>query len=368
PMISTWPSAQSPEQDVQTCAQPRVGCVRISALRVRSMPDSPVVYAGRPAPGPASPGSFDAIFATQAAGLVLLAAFATWKITGRTLRPVEAIRARLVEINGTDLGSRVPEPPGDDEIARLAQTVNSTLGRLERAQKRMEQALDQQRQFASDASHELRTPLAGLRMQLEEGQLYPDETSVQDVLDRALNEVDRLQAITTDLLLLARVGVCSPGARETVDLAELAEVEVSRRMDRLPPRLCLERGATVDVVRTQISRLLGNLLDNAQRHAKSTVAIDVRRVGDHAELSVADDGAGITEADRERIFERFTRLDAARSRDVGGTGLGLAIARDIACAHRGTLHVEDSAIGGARFVLRLPLVPPGGPPRSTGPS
>jgi signal transduction histidine kinase len=364
PLSVVWPGPQAPEQDVQTCERPPVGCVRLSAYRVWPALNSPVVYAGRPAPGATSPGTFDAIFATQAIGLIIIAAFATWKITGRTLRPVEAIRAELAAINGDDLGSRVPEPPGHDEIARLAGTVNSTLRRLERAKGRVEKALDQQRQFAADASHELRTPLAGLRMQLEEAQLYPDEVSVHDVLDHALNDVDRLQAITTDLLLLARVGATTPSALERVDLAELAEVDVSRRMDGIEVRLGLEGGVMVDVVRAQISRVLSNLLDNAQRHARRTVQIEVRRDGDHAELAVSDDGAGVTEADRERIFERFSRLDAARSRDTGGTGLGLAIARDIACAHNGTLSVGDSPLGGARFVLRLPLADPRGPSKA----
>ncbi|MBC6471402.1 sensor histidine kinase, partial [Actinomadura alba] len=266
---------------------------------------------------------------------------------------MEAIRAELAAISGHDLGSRVPEPPGRDEIAALARTVNGTLGRLERAQGRLERALEQQRQFASDASHELRTPLAGLRMQLEEAQLYPDETSAREVLDSALGAVDRLQALTTDLLLLTRVGT-TPGALERVDLAELAAVEASRRMER-PVGLALERAVMVEVVRAQISRVLANLLDNAQRHAKSAIRVQVRGQGEHAELSVDDDGTGIAETDRERIFERFTRLDAARSRDSGGTGLGLAIAKGIAHAHNGTLHVEDSPMGGARFILRLPL-------------
>jgi signal transduction histidine kinase len=358
PMSTVMPTPQTPQQDLQSCGQRRVGCVRISALRIRSSPDSPVVYAGRPGPGVTSTGDFDALFATQGAGLILVAALATWKITGRTLRPVEAIRAELAAINGNDLSNRVPEPPGRDEIARLARTINSTLARLEGAKTQMERALGRQRQFASDASHELRTPIAGLRMQLEEAQLYPDEIDMQDVLARALKDVDRLQAITTDLLLLARVGTNPHRVLEKVDLAELTRTEIACRTDRLPVRFHLEPGAMVDAVRTQISRVLANLLDNAQQHAQRTVHVELRHAGDRVELAVADDGAGIAETDRERIFERFTRLDAARSRDTGGTGLGLAIARDIASAHNGTLHVEDSPTGGARFILRLPLACP----------
>jgi signal transduction histidine kinase len=361
PLSRAWPSPASPEQDVQTCALPRVGCVRISAQRVDATPDSPVVYAGRRAPGKVSPRVFDAIFATQAAALIALAALATWKITGRTLRPVGVIQAELNAINGSNLDSRVPEPPGNDEIAQLARTVNGTLGRLEHAQRRAEQALERQRQFTSDASHELRTPLAGLRVQLEEAHLYPDATSLPDLLERALNDIDRLEAITTDLLLLTRVGVNTANALERMDLAELAETEIARRADRLPTGYDLESGVVVDAVHAQISRVLANLLDNAQRHARRTVRVQVGRHGHHAELAVADDGPGVAEPDRERIFERFTRCDTARDRDTGGTGLGLAIARDIAVAHKGSLHVEDSPSGGARFVLRVPLAGAGDP-------
>ncbi|MBC6461084.1 sensor histidine kinase [Actinomadura sp. HBU206391] len=358
PMSRVWPSPAAPEQDVQTCALPRVGCVRISAQRVRAAPDSPVVYAGRPAPGKISPGVFDAIFAAQAAALLALAALATWKITGRTLRPVVAIRTELDAINGRDLGSRVPEPPGHDEIAQLARTVNSTLGRVEHAHRQVEQALGQQRQFTSDASHELRTPLAGLRMRLEEARLYPGETSMDDMLEHALNDVDRLEAITTDLLLLTRVAATTPAALEKVDLAELVEAEISLRADRLPTQLDLQSGVVVDAVPAQISRVLANLVDNAQRHAEHAVHVQVRCHRQHAELTVTDDGSGIAEPDRQRIFQRFARCDTARDRDAGGTGLGLAIAHDIATAHNGTLHVEESPTCGARFVLRLPLTGP----------
>jgi signal transduction histidine kinase len=217
-------------------------------------------------------------------------------------------------------------------------------------------ALDQQRKFTSDASHELRTPLAGLRAELEEAQLHPDQTDLPDLLTRALRDVDRLQAIISDLLLLAQLEATSPEGQETLDLAELVEDELSRRKDRYEVVLRLEPCVIVNAVRIQIGRVLTNVLDNAQRHARKTVHIEVRRAGGNAELTVADDGEGIAVPDRERIFDRFTRLDAARSRDSGGTGLGLAIARDIAEAHHGTLQVGDSTLGGACFALRLHLV------------
>ncbi|WP_417765087.1 sensor histidine kinase [Sphaerisporangium dianthi] len=141
-----------------------------------------------------------------------------------------------------------------------------------------------------------------------------------------------------------------------MDLTTLVETVAARWAESYEVRLDLEAAVTVTAASWQIARLLANLLDNALRHATRRLEVDLRRAGDHVELAVADDGQGIPPADRERIFHRFSRLDTARSRDRGGAGLGLAIAREIATAHHGTLHVEESADGGARFVLRLPAV------------
>ncbi|WP_214108015.1 sensor histidine kinase [Acrocarpospora catenulata] len=228
---------------------------------------------------------------------------------------------------------------------------------LERVTASLQRALDRQRRFTTDASHELRTPLAGLRAKLEEAQLHPGETDLADLVKHTLGDVDRLQAIVSDLLFLARIGAAPPAALEPVDLAVLAKAGTARRTgDPHPVRLELTAGVTTDAVPEQIRRVLDNLLNNAQRHAVGDVAVTVRRAGDMAELSVTDDGPGVPPAEREHIFQHFTRLDTARSRDRGGTGLGLAIARDIAHAHHGTLHAEDAPSGGgARFVLRLPL-------------
>jgi signal transduction histidine kinase len=261
-------------------------------------------------------------------------------------------------------GDDTPEFPGDDEVARLSRSIAGTMGRLEHA-------LHRQRRFASDASHELRSPLAGLRARLEEAQLHPDDVCLEDVIDQALHDVDRLEQIVSDLLLLSRIEANGHtdgngngnghgngnGCRkvEAVDLAELVRSEVGRRRDRLTDELRLEPAVIVEGVQGELRRVLTNLMDNAQRHAERHVKVDVRRDGNCAELIVSDDGHGIAEADRERIFERFTRLAASRKRDHAGTGLGLAIARDIAHAHHGTLEVGDSPAGGARFVLRLPL-------------
>ncbi|MEW9529057.1 sensor histidine kinase [Microbispora sp. NPDC049125] len=337
------------------CHVAHLGCVRLAAIRVMPAAASPVVYAGRTESGLTPVQQFDLLFAVEVAALLMLTAWGTWKVAGRTLRPVEGIRTRLAAINVDDLGTRVPEPSGHDEVARLARTVNGTLSRIEEAKQVTERALRQQREFAADASHELRTPLAALRAQLEEAQLHPDQTDLKDLLDHALGDLDRLESIITDLLLLARVGACASAERLPIDLTGLIREEVERRSDQVPVRLRLEGGLMVEAVRGHLARLLTNLLDNAQRHATSVVEVSLRSDGTAVELSVDDDGDGVPEGERERIFERFTRLDAARSRDRGGTGLGLAIARDIAKAHCGTLTARKSPSGGARFVLRLPI-------------
>ncbi|MEU3165412.1 HAMP domain-containing sensor histidine kinase [Streptosporangium sp. NPDC006930] len=261
----------------------------------------------------------------------------------------------------SDLGHGCHETPELSDGVEVAQTVARTL-------KRLRQALQQQRRFASDASHELRNPVAALRVELEEAQLHPGDHDLSEVLGRALSDVDRLEAIIADLLTLSRARENTPIEWEPVDLAQLVQTEIFRRTDRLGVQLRLVPGVNVNTVRLQLARVLANLLDNAQRHAKRVVRVEVTHNAHTAELSVSDDGAGIAEADRERIFERFTRLDAARSRDRGGTGtgLGLAIAREIAEGHRGTLSVQDSPIGGACFVLRLPLTEPSGLPFHDG--
>ncbi|MGJ6967527.1 sensor histidine kinase [Streptosporangium sp. G11] len=310
--------------------------------------DKWIVYSSSPAIPPLIDPRLDAV---AGGGMMVLALVITYlgrRVVITSLGPVAAIRAELDEINASSLNRRVPVSLGDDEIRDLADSINRTLACLEAS-------MERQRQFTADASHELRTPIAGLRVQLEEAQLHPGETDLNELLTHSLADLDRLQAIITDLLLLAKLEGSAAKSRERVNLATVVRAEVSRRADPQKMRLMLAPEVPIDAVLGQIDRLVTNLLDNAERHARRTVVVEVRPDGDSAELTIDDDGEGIAEADRERIFERFTRLDAARSRDRGGTGLGLAIARGIAQAHHGTIEVKTSAAGGARFVLRLPL-------------
>ncbi|MEU6781774.1 HAMP domain-containing sensor histidine kinase [Nonomuraea angiospora] len=347
PLSDIRPTPENRVVSVMNCLPTE--CIHVTAVRVSMFADSPVVYAGRSTPDLLANRGLEVVVFIEVGVLIGLASWATWLVTGRALRPVATLRAELDAVHAGDLSRRVTQPPGGDEVSQLARSVNGTLARLERS-------AQQQRQFASDASHELRTPIAGLRAQLESAQLYPDDTDVEALVDSALRDTDRLEAIITDLLLLARIGSRVDVVKERVDLAELVRQELSVRCDKVPVHVELTEGVVVEGVRLQLARVLTNLLDNAQRHAEHTVQVEVRREGEHtALLAVENDGVEIAEEDRERIFQRFTRLDAARSRDAGGTGLGLAIARDVVVAHGGQITVEDR-VGGARFVLRLPAV------------
>ncbi|WP_030741572.1 cell wall metabolism sensor histidine kinase WalK [Streptomyces sp. NRRL S-31] len=287
-----------------------------------------------------------------AAGLVLFVAALTWLLVGRALRPVAAIREEFTEITERDLHRRVPVPQARDEIFRLARTMNATLDRLYRA-------LNRHRQFVADASHELRSPIAAVRTQLELALARPSRTDWPTVVYKALQDTERLQAVASDLLLLARLDAREAPPRSPVDLMALVAEEARRHPGTVvvcadQPEGKARPAAVVQGSRVQLSRLLTNLSDNARRHTRTTVVIAVAARDDIVELSVDDDGPGIPASDRERVFERFTRLDDARARQDGGTGLGLAIAKDIAHAHGGTLTLHTSPLGGVRALLRLP--------------
>ncbi|MEW2348926.1 HAMP domain-containing sensor histidine kinase [Streptomyces sp. NPDC006684] len=277
--------------------------------------------------------------------LLAVVAAVTWAVTRRALRPVEGIRAELDAITGSrDLARRVPEPATHDEIAALARTTNATLAALQ-------DAVDKQRRFVADASHELRSPIASLRTQLEVGAEHPEFLD----LDGAVEDTVRLQHLAADLLLLARLDAGERPPDRPVRLADLVAREAAEH--GLRARIEPERadGYEVRGSAPQLGRILGNLLDNARRHARSEVALALRQEGADAVVTVSDDGPGVPPAERDRVFERFVRLDDARTRDEGGAGLGLAIARDAAHRHGGSLVAGERPGGGAEFVLRVPL-------------
>ncbi|WP_280716513.1 HAMP domain-containing sensor histidine kinase [Kitasatospora sp. MAP5-34] len=284
----------------------------------------------------------------------LFVALVAWSVTGLALRPVEAIRRRMVRIGDGAIGERVPVPPARDGIRRLAETTNTTLDKLERA-------LQQQRRLVADASHELRSPLAALRSSLEVPLAHPHRVaSWPDVVTDALTSTRRLQALAEDLLLLARAEE-EHGTTETdtVDLSDLVAEQIAERTHGGgPPRFRAPElePAVVHGREVLVGRIIRNLLDNAARYAVDEVVVRVRTEADWAVLTVHDDGPGIAPADRERVFDRFVRLDAARTRSEGGAGLGLALVRTISRSLGGTAAaIEPGPGGGACLLVRLPL-------------
>jgi len=281
--------------------------------------------------------------------VVMVLALLTWWLVGRTLRPVEDIRSRVADITATNLDQRVPVPSTGDEIARLADTMNAMLERLDAA-------ADRQRRFVADASHELRSPLARMRSELEVDAWDPNRADAAATHQSLLDETIGLQHLVEDLLLLARSDASdAPPRRDPVDLDDivLRQAEQLRADGVVRVDLAAVSGAQVAGDREQIARAVRNLSENAARHAQSTVWFGVREVDGLAQVVVTDDGPGIPPEQRGVIFERFTRADPSRTGT--GTGLGLAIALDIAQRHGGTITVDPDSARGASFVLSIPI-------------
>ncbi|GAA4590446.1 hypothetical protein GCM10023194_47280 [Planotetraspora phitsanulokensis] len=234
-----------------------------------------------------------------------------------------------------------------------AREVKACNENLKQTASALREAADRQRRFLLDASHDLRNPITGLLIELELAHSEP-HIDLQSTLHRLQLDAERLNDIVADLLELARLDTALPAATERVDLAHLVTDELERRSLTVAVVTRLDEQVVVQASRTRLARLLGNLIDNAERHASTTIEIIVAADPPNAVIEVIDNGAGIAPADRERVFERHCRLDDARRRDPGGSGLGLAIAREIAIAYGGHLYVADHPTG-ARFVLRLPF-------------
>jgi signal transduction histidine kinase len=289
-----------------------------------------------------------------AAAPLLVGAFAVacWLLVGQALRPVAALRRGAEDITTTREHRRLPLPVAEDEIHRLAVTLNDMLDRLERSSAR-------QRAFVSDAAHELRSPLAAIRTQLEVARAHPADADWDETSADALADVERLSRLVDDLLVLARADEAPRRRFEPVDLAQVADDVVARyESSTVPVRRVGAESVPLTGDVDALGRIASNLIDNAVRHAGSAVTVDVAVADDGmATLTVTDDGPGIPAADTEWVFDRFTRLDEARSRDAGGTGLGLPIVRELVRIHGGTVGLEDNHPG-LRAVVHLPIAVP----------
>ncbi|MFC4565411.1 sensor histidine kinase [Nocardiopsis mangrovi] len=313
-----------------------------------------VVYAATRQPTLLTGHTLEILLGVFGIGLLGAASWLTWVGVGRTLRPVERIRADLERFSASEPGHRLTVPDSQDELADLARTGNETLDRLE-------SSLARQRSFVSDASHELRNPIAGLRTRLEVELEDPGGGDPREALADALADVERLQRIVGDLLELARIDADVATERTSVDLGVLAADEAARSDEGPGVRVDAEPRVVVEGNRLRLVRLLDNLLVNARRHAEGRVTVVVRSREGRSVLEVHDDGNGIAPEERERVFERFARLEESRERDPEGSGLGLAICREIAIAHGGTLTAGESPLlGGAVMTLTLPPADDGG--------
>ncbi len=294
--------------------------------------------------------SVTVVLAVVVPTLLLIVGGTIWRVTGSALAPVEAIRREVDAISATELHRRVPDPPGADEIARLAGTMNRMLDRLEGSQA-------QQRRFVSDASHELRSPVAAIRQYAEVATAHPDSISSADLASAVLAENRRVQRLIEDLLLLARADEAglSLGRRPVdVDDLVLAEAGYLRRSTDLRVDTSSVAAGRVAGDRAGLARVLRNLGENAARYATGRVRFSLAQTAGRVRLSVEDDGPGIPDGDRRRVFERFVRLDSARAGDAGGSGLGLAIVAELVRAHGGQVSAGTGTLGGALILVDLP--------------
>lgn len=285
---------------------------------------------------------------------LLLASLAGYALAAAALRPVEAMRRRAEAISAATAGSRLPVPDADDEVARLARTLNEMLARLEAG-------LERERRFVAEASHELRTPLSLLKTELElalRRPRTPDE--LHAAVAAAAADTDRLVRLANDLLLLASAD--EGGLRvvpEPVPGRELLETVAGRFEAQARGRAVAVEAPgdlVLDADRLRLEQALGNLVDNAIRHGAGTVRLEAWQLDGAAAIRVSDEGEGFPEAFRPHAFERFSRPDESRAGT--GAGLGLALVRAIAEAHGGTASVEGAGGGGAAVVLVLPVSAP----------
>lgn len=277
--------------------------------------------------------------------LVALVAGLAWLLAGRALRPVHAVTSRVAAIGSGSLHERVPVPASGDEIAELAATMNAMLARLE-------DASATNRRLVADASHELRTPLTRIRAELELDGRHPDRADPEATRRSVLRDVAALQRLIDDLLLLARSDAAPTPPSALVDLDDLV-LEEAAAFGGIDVRNVSAAQVRGDA--SALRRVVRNLFDNATRHAAGRVEVRLGEEAGRAVLTVDDDGEGIPAARRAEVFQRFARLDDARTPTEGRTGLGLAIVQTVVAQHGGTVEAGDSPLGGARFTVSLPL-------------
>jgi signal transduction histidine kinase len=327
------------------------GRIRFSAQTVAGPDDRYTILVGEGSATVASTvWAVVVALAIAAPVVIVVSGAATYVLVRRSMQSVDDIRSRVADITTSDLAERVPVPGSRDEIAALAVTMNEMLARIEAGH-------NAQQRFVGDASHELRSPLTTIISALEVAVAHPEVLSADLATTTLMPEALRMKALIDDLLLLARADERGlEMAREDVDLDDLAAAE----LERLRRETDLDVSADLEPARltgdpAALSRVMRNLLNNAARHAVSRVIVSVRPVTDGVAVEVSDDGPGISPADRQRVFDRFVRLDPDRSRSAGGTGLGLAIVREIVMAHGGTVSIDDRVGGGTVVSLQLPL-------------
>jgi signal transduction histidine kinase len=319
--------------------------LRVTATPTSSSPGAPVVVVAEPVADLARSQHLLIVTLLVSYPLFLLVlGLIAYRVIGAALRPVEALRSAAERVSGSGHDERLPEPASEDEIRALAVTLNSMLDRLAAARER-------EHSFVANVAHELRNPLASLRVQADVARRHG--ATEEDQADLAA-ELDRLSALVEDLLVLARLdaGEAPPPADPP---AEPASVLPAFATDE-PPRVELGTvdAGTVPATRLELERVVHNLVDNARRHARTRVDLTFRRTGSGSVLAVADDGDGIPPADRERVFDRFARLDEGRGRDSGGTGLGLAIVSELVRRRGGDIRLGDSAYGGLLVEVSFP--------------
>jgi len=284
--------------------------------------------------------------------LLLVLGLIAWRVIGAALRPVESLRSAADRVSGSGHDERLPVPESHDEIHALAVTLNSMLDRLTAAR-------DREHAFVANVAHELRSPLASLRVQIDVAGRHG--ATEEDRADLGA-EVDRLSALVDDLLVLARLDAGEPLPEPSPPALPSLVLPGSVTGEAPAVSLGPLDAGPVPMTPLELQRVVGNLVANARRHARSRVDVSFRRTPEGLVVEVADDGSGVPEADRERVFDRFARLDDARDRDSGGTGLGLAIARELVRRRGGDLVLGDSSYGGLLAVVRFPPDPPGRPP------